>query len=67
MSIKYTDKSMPYIDLGGGFAMKLETDESELTEGDRKKAKEELREIPEIVEKGFKELNILLAGNVTKY
>lgn len=64
MSIKYTENKLPYIDLGNGYQMKLETDEKDLTEDDKKKAKEELRETPEIVERGFKELDKLLEGKL---
>lgn len=61
MQVKKIDENgRPFIYISEGFSMRLEHDE--LTEEYKEKARRELREVPEIVEKGLKELRELLAG-----
>lgn len=57
---KHDEHGRPYIEICEGYVMKLETDE--LSEEYKEKARKELRETPENVEKGLKELRELLAG-----
>jgi hypothetical protein len=60
MSIKFDEHNLPYIDLESDYKIRLETGEDEISEADKEKARIELREIPEIVEKAHRELNKLL-------
>lgn len=61
MSIKYDENKVPYIDLGDGYQVRLETEE--VTDDLHKdKAKTELRESPETIKQGIMELKELLAG-----
>lgn len=58
MSIKYDHHNSAYIDVGGGFIIRLEKDQ--LNEAQQERAKIELRETPENVEIGKRELKELL-------
>lgn len=62
MSLKYdVDKNKtPYIDLGEGYQIRLEKEP--LTDLCKEKALKELRETPENVELGIKELRELITG-----
>lgn len=57
-SLKYDENNVPYIDLGK-YTIRLERDEP--TEEAKEKARIELRETPEIVEKACKELRELIS------
>jgi len=57
-TIKYDDNNLPYIDLGNGVAIRMEKEEA--PEWALEKARQELREEPEIMEKAIKELRELL-------
>lgn len=59
MSLLIDDNGVPYIQLGK-YQIKLET--QELTGELKAKAEQELRETPENVEKGLKELKALISG-----
>lgn len=54
MSIEYTDKNVPFINLGDGYQIRLEY-ESALEEKYVEKARNELRETPEVVENAIAE------------
>lgn len=61
MQIKKRDEhGRPYVEICEGYCVRLEHDD--LTEEVKEKARQELRETPENVEKGLKELRELLAG-----
>jgi prefoldin subunit 5 len=61
MSIEYGEDEIPFVDLGKGYKIRLEyedlTDEKYLA-----KARDELRETPEIVENALAELRKLIKG-----
>lgn len=61
MSIHHGEDDIPFIDLGKGYKIRLEyedlTDEKYL-----EKARTELRETPEVVEKSLAELRKLIKG-----
>jgi hypothetical protein len=63
MSIEYTDKNVPFVNLGDGYEIRLEY-ENISDEKDFKKAREELRETPENVENGLKELRELIKSKL---
>lgn len=59
MSIEFGDDKIPFIDLGKGFKIRLEyeeiTDEKYVT-----KAKDELRETPELLQKSLEEFKEMI-------
>ncbi|XP_070501694.1 alpha-tocopherol transfer protein-like [Chironomus tepperi] len=59
MSVAYNDKKHPYLDLGQNFKINFDY-VSDLDEKHLNKAKEELRETPEIRDQGLKELRELI-------
>lgn len=59
MSLLIDDDGVPFIQLG---KYKIKLEKEELTGELKAKAKEELRETPDIVEKGLKELKALISG-----
>lgn len=61
MSIKYDENKVPYIDLGGGYQVRLETEEID-DDLYKEKAASELRESPENMKQGMMELRELLSG-----
>lgn len=56
---KYDECKRPYIEICEGFEMKIEY---EITDICKEKAKNELRETPENVQKGLEELREMLMG-----
>lgn len=62
MSLKFDEdeNKTPYIDLGDGYQIRLE--KGPLTEPCQQKALKELRETPENVEVGMRELKELIIG-----
>lgn len=56
--VKHNDDNIPYIDLGDGLEIRLESEQP--SEAVIEKARNELREIPEIVEPAIVELRELL-------
>lgn len=61
MSIKFDHHNSPYIDVGGGYVIRVETEP--LDEKMQERAKVELRETPENIEAALVELRALLQGN----
>lgn len=59
MSIEYSDKNVPFINLGDGYQIRLEY-ESFLEEKYAEKAKVELRETPELVSKAIPEFRAMI-------
>ncbi|XP_063697583.1 clavesin-2-like [Culicoides brevitarsis] len=62
---KYDEHGRPYIQIKEGYEVRL--DYSDLTEEDKEKARVELRETPENVAKGIKELRELINANDKLY
>ncbi|XP_063697578.1 retinaldehyde-binding protein 1-like [Culicoides brevitarsis] len=62
---KYDEHGRPYLEICEGYEIRL--DYSELSEADKEKARVELRETPENVEKGLKELREILANDDTLF
>ncbi|XP_063697577.1 retinaldehyde-binding protein 1-like [Culicoides brevitarsis] len=62
---KYDKHGRPYLEICKGYEIRL--DYSELSEKDKEKARIELRETPENVEKGLKELRELLENDDTLF
>lgn len=60
---KYDENRRPYVEISNGYCMRLEHDD--VTEEYKEKARKELRETPENVEKGLKELRELLSSKLT--
>lgn len=63
MSIEFTDKNIPFINLGDGYEIRLEY-ENITEEKYLERAKNELRESPETVEVGIKELRELIKSKL---
>lgn len=61
MSIQTGDDKIPFIDLGDGFIIRLEYEDLS-DEKYIEKAKNELRESPEVVQAAISELRILIKG-----
>lgn len=59
MSIEYTDKNVPFINLGDGYQIRLEY-ESVLEEKYAEKAKNELRETPDVVANAITEFREMI-------
>uniref|UniRef100_U5EUE2 Putative transporter n=1 Tax=Corethrella appendiculata TaxID=1370023 RepID=U5EUE2_9DIPT len=64
--IKYDDNKLPYIDLGLDYRIQMETEEYD-DELSLEKGKREIREYPDIVQNGFKQLRILLEAEKSLY
>ncbi|XP_063697584.1 clavesin-2-like [Culicoides brevitarsis] len=62
---KYDEHGRPYIEISKGYEIRL--DYSDLTEEEKEKARVELRETPENVEKGIKELRELVEADDTLF
>jgi prefoldin subunit 5 len=63
MSIEFTDKNVPFVNLGDGYEIRLEYEN--ITENKYlEKAKNELRETPENIENGLKELRELIKSKL---
>lgn len=63
MSIEFTEKNVPFVNLGDGYEIRLEY-ENITEEKYLEKAKNELRESPEIVENGLQELRELIKSKL---
>lgn len=63
MSIEFTEKNVPFVNLGDGYEIRLEY-ENITEEKYLEKAKNELRESPEIVENGLRELRELIKSKL---
>jgi hypothetical protein len=61
MSILYDEKEIPYIDLGEGYKIRLEFEDL-IEDVYIEKAKNELRETPEVVKAAVEELRALIKG-----
>lgn len=66
MSLKLNADKVPYVDLGGGIHIELDLSEYDDDKLCVEKAREELRETPEIVEASLKQLRELLKGEWVK-
>lgn len=60
MSLKFDDQSAPFIDLGNGVRVKLDLRDYDDDEECARKAREELRETPDVVRESLAELRNLL-------
>lgn len=63
MSIEYTDKNVPFVNLGDGYQIRLEY-ESQLEEKYLEKARSELRETPDVVENALAEFREMIKSEL---
>lgn len=62
MSLKFDSNNVPFIEVGQGYVIRLEAEQ--LDGASVEKAEKELRETPENITEGLKQLRILLQGKV---
>ncbi len=64
MTLNFDENKLPFIDLENGFKVRLETDEKEVDDFSRERARTVLGETPENIKKSMGELKNLLKGRI---